>query len=241
MIYIHQLAFCFNCPATTICLFPSSPSLYANADNFHVNFNVNKNTDVSFNTLPRLRANCMSSRGCQRDYLCVSASGGLFQASPRKDFNKLIYIPRWQPFCKLHSAPPWSPREDWPIPERTTPMNCCHFNEPVLIICDRYPVMFVRKALYWKSAFHRILGLHLRNLRWITRRKNYLIVNHGNNANKLRMRMYYECRCWLFSGWIADINLQEKSLYLMIYFNPWDFNPWFTGFVTSLNYLSHCH
>lgn len=104
-------------------------------DNFHVNFNVNKNTDVSFNTLPRLRANCVSSRGCQRDYLCVSASGGLSRAPPRKDFNKLIYIPRRQPFCKLHSAR-HGDREDWPTLGRTTPMNCCHFNEPVLIICD---------------------------------------------------------------------------------------------------------
>lgn len=136
-IYIHQLAFHFNCPAATIRLSPSSLPLYAAdaADNFHVNFNVNKNTDVSFNTLPRLRANCVSSRGCQRDYLCVSASGGLSRTPPRKDFNKLIYIPRRQPFCKLHSAL-HGDREDWPAPGKTTPMNCCHFNEPVLIICD---------------------------------------------------------------------------------------------------------
>jgi len=146
-IYIHQLAFRFNCLAATIHLSP--PLLYA-ADNFHVNFNVNKNTDVSFNTLPRLRANCVSSRGCQRDYLCVSASGGLSRAYPRKDFNKLIYIPRRQPFCKLHSAR-HGDREDWPTPGRTTPMNCCHFNEPVLIICDA-----IRSCSYWKPTFQRI-------------------------------------------------------------------------------------
>lgn len=71
-IHIHQLASRFNCPSS-----PTPRSLPDEADNFHVNSNVNKNTDVSFNTLPK-RTLCRP-RGRQRDYLCVSASGGLFQ------------------------------------------------------------------------------------------------------------------------------------------------------------------
>jgi len=175
-IYIHQLTFRSNCPATTIRLFTSSPPSYTAvaADNFHVNFNVNKNTDVSFNTLPR--ANCVLSWGCQRDYLCVSASGGLSRTPRSKDFNKLIYIPRRQPFCKLHSARcgDW---EDWSTPGRTTSMNCCHFNVSVLIISDTTSSCSHAKLCVENPRFKRFPAIPFtRNLRWIIRRKNYFIM-----------------------------------------------------------------
>lgn len=98
-----RLASRFNCPAATVRVRPRQRlrSLPDAADNFHVNSKVNKNTDVSFNTLPK-RTLCRPEDA--DEIICALAPPVVCPRSSHKDFNKLIYIPRRQPFCKLHSA-----------------------------------------------------------------------------------------------------------------------------------------